>query len=88
MVKSVLRLLMDCLRLCSLYGTSLQVERGFIALGLLYQAGSENGILSLMAGGIMTFNTRIFLNNGRAKATTIRMEKRNDTLRTDKEKHG
>ncbi len=36
----------------------------------------------------MTFNTRIFLNNGRAKATTIRMEKRNDTLRTDKEKHG
>ncbi|MDY4626081.1 MAG: hypothetical protein SO442_05685 [Prevotella sp.] len=41
-----------------------------------------------MAGGIMTFNTRIFLNNGRAKATTIRMEKRNDTLRTDKEKHG
>lgn len=88
MVKSVLRLLMDCLRLCSLYGTSLQVERGSVALGLLYQAGSENGILSLMAGGIMTFNTRIFLNNGRAKATTIKMEKRNDTLRNDKEKHG
>ena len=36
----------------------------------------------------MTFNARIFLNNGRAKATTIRMEKRNDILRTDKEKHG
>lgn len=88
MVKSVLRLLMDCLRLYSLYGTSLQVERAFIALGLLYQAGSENGILSLMTGGRVTFNTRIFLNNGRAKATTIRMEKRNDTLRTDKEKHG
>lgn len=88
MMKSVLRLLMDCLRLCSLCGASLRVGRGFIALGFLYQAGSENGFLSLMAGGIMTFNTRIFLNNGRAKAMTIRMKKRNDTLPTDKEKHG